>query len=131
MGNWLRIVLALVVGAHGLGHILFLASSLGIADWGQATRSWLLGSGGLARGLGSVIWIAAMVGFLAAAVGIFGESTWWRTAAIVSSVVSAVGLVLFWSSPAQSPVILALIFNVLVLGTLLILKWPTVAQIGS
>jgi hypothetical protein len=33
MANWLRLVLALVVGAHGLGHILFLVAWAGWRDW--------------------------------------------------------------------------------------------------
>lgn len=128
MADWLRVVLALVVGAHGLGHILFLAPLLGLADWGQPTQSWLLGSGGLAKGVGSLLWAATTVGFVLAAMGIFGESSWWRTAAIASSVVSIVGLALYWSSPVGSPVLSAFVFNLLVLGSLLFLNWPPITQ---
>lgn len=128
MASWLRIVLALVVGAHGLGHILFLLPLLGIADWGQSTRSWLLGSGGLAKGLGSVLWIAATVGFVAVAIGIYGENSWWRAVAIASSVASVLGLILYWSSPVSSPVLSAFVFNMLVLGSLFVLNWPPVTQ---
>lgn len=127
MANWLRILLAVVVGAHGVGHVLFLASSLGLADWGQSTRSWLLGDGGLARGLGSLLWVLAVAGFVAAAIGLFGESDWWRTLAIVSALISIVGLILYWASPATSPAISAFVFNLLVLGALVVLNWPAAA----
>lgn len=130
MATWLRLVLALVVGAHGVGHVLFLASSLGIAGWGQSARSWLLGDGGLARGLGSLVWLLATAGFVAAAIGVFGESEWWRTLAIVSALISIVGLILYWTSPATSPAISAFVFNLLVLGALLVLKWPASAHAG-
>ena len=128
MTNWLRLVLALVVGAHGLGHILFLVPLLGVADWGQSTHSWLLGDGWLAKGLGSVVWLVALVGFAAVTIGLFQLTSWWRTVAIGAAVVSTLGLLLFWSAPASSPVISALVFNLLVLGSLLILHWPPLTQ---
>jgi hypothetical protein len=37
MANWLRLVLALVVGAHGLGHILLVLGALLIFRWSPAT----------------------------------------------------------------------------------------------
>lgn len=128
MADWLRIVLALAVGAHGIGHILFLVSLLGISDWGQSTRSWLLGSGWPAKGLGSLIWIAAVAGFVVVAAGIFNKTDWWRPLAIIASAVSALGLLLFWTKPVNSPVVPALAFNMLVLGSLLVLHWPPSTQ---
>ncbi len=128
MSNWLRFILTVVVGAHGLGHILFLFPLLGIADWGQPTRSWLLGDGWLARGLGSLLWLAAIVGFTAVAIGLFTVTEWWRTAAIGAAAVSSLGLLLFWANPVNSPILSALVFNLLVLGALLIFHWPPIAQ---
>jgi hypothetical protein len=128
MADWLRFVLALVVGAHGAGHILFLVSLLGIADWGQASGSWLLGSGWLARGLGILIWLLAGTGFVAAAAGIFRETAWWPALAVISAAVSALGLILFWASPATSPAISAMVFNLLVLGGLLVFHWPAAVR---
>jgi hypothetical protein len=128
MSNWLRIVLALVVAVHGLGHVLFLVSLLGIADWAQATQSWLLGGGWLAKGLGAAIWLVAIVGFVVAAVGLFQMSGWWQQLAIIAAIVSIAGLLLFWESPPGSPVISALVFDLLVLMALLLLHWPPVAQ---
>ncbi|MFZ0546820.1 MAG: hypothetical protein WAM60_15345 [Candidatus Promineifilaceae bacterium] len=128
MANWLRILLAVLVGAHGIGHILFLVPLLSSADWGQSTRSWLLGSGLLARGLGSLIWIVAIAGFVGVAIGLFRGSDWWRPIAITASVISALGLALFWARPITSPVGSALIFNLLVLGSLLVFRWPPATQ---
>jgi hypothetical protein len=128
MASWLRIALALVVGAHGIGHVLFLAPLLGVAGWGQSARSWLLGDSGLARGMGSIIWLAAIAGFIAVTIGILSESSWWRTLAIISALVSILGLALFWSTPASSPALSALVFNLLVMGSLLVLHWPPAAQ---
>jgi hypothetical protein len=36
-----RTVFAMVIAAHGIVHIVFLIPLLGIADWRQATCSWL------------------------------------------------------------------------------------------
>ena len=44
MSFWWRVIVALLVGAHGVGHILFLLPLWGMADWGQSARSWLLGA---------------------------------------------------------------------------------------
>jgi hypothetical protein len=128
MSNWIRLILTIVVGAHGLGHVLFLVPLLGIADWGQPAQSWLLGGGWLSKGLGSLIWLAAVVGFTAVAIGLFNMTEWWRTVAIVAAAVSTVGLLLFWTNPVGSPVLSALVFNLVMLGALLIFHWPPVAQ---
>jgi hypothetical protein len=130
MSNLLRIALAIVVGAHGIGHILFLVPLLGIADWGQSPQSWLLGVGWPARIIGSLIWIAATAGFVAVAVGLFGETTWWRPLAIVAAIVSLVGLILFGGSPTASPVFFALLFNAIVIASLWLFNWPPVAIAG-
>jgi hypothetical protein len=131
MPTWLRIVLAIVVAAHGIGHILFLLPLLGAANWGQSAQSWLLGDGLFAKVIGGLIWLLAIVGFLTVAFGIFQETDWWRTLALAAAVVSTLGLALFWARPAGSPVISALVFNLLVAGALLVLNWPAAAQAGG
>lgn len=128
MSNMMRLIIAIVVGAHGLGHVLFLAPLLGIANWGQSTRSWLLGDGWLARGTGTLLWLAVLVGFTAVAIGLYHVNEWWRTVAIVAAAVSIVGLLLFWTNPVNSPVVSALVFNLFVLGALIIFQWPPLAQ---
>lgn len=128
MSNLLRLGIAIVVGAHGVGHVLFLVPLLGIADWGQPIQSWLLGGGWLAKGVGSLIWLAAVVGFTAVAIGFFNMADWWRTVAIVAAAVSTLGLILFWATPVSSPILSALVFNLVVLGALLVFHWPPVAQ---
>lgn len=127
----LRTVLAAVIAAHGIGHILFLVAPLGIADWGQFTRSWLLTGETPARLVGIMIWIAVLVGFAAAAYGLWNQESWWRGAAVAASVISTAGLALFWTNPATSPALSALVFNVLLLGALLIARWPGVEAVGA
>lgn len=131
MSFWWRVIVALLVGAHGVGHILFLLPLWGMADWGQSARSWLLGEGWLAKGVGSVIWIVAIVGFTAVAFGLLRQTDWWRTIAIIAAAVSTLGLLLFWASPPGSPVVSALVFNLLVLGALLIFHWPPAVELAG
>lgn len=129
-----RALLAVVVGAHGIGHVLFLVPLLGIVDWGQSTRSWLLtemGGDMLARVVGSVLFLAATAGFIAVAVGIFGQQEWWRGLAIGSAMVSIIGLVLFWATPVSSSTFFALAFDVAVLVALVVLNWPSPSLAGS
>jgi hypothetical protein len=124
--SW-RIVLAIVLGAHGIGHILFLVPSLGIAEWGQSTRSWLLTNlvgDGVARAVGSLLWLVAIVGFVAVGVGFVGQEGWWRALAVGSAAVSLLGLVLFWSAAAGSSAFAPALFDVAVLVAILVLHWP-------
>jgi hypothetical protein len=130
MSNLLRVALAIIVGAHGIGHILFLVPLLGIADWGQSTQSWLLGAGSPARIIGSLLWLVATAGFVAVAVGILGETTWWRPLAVVSAIVSLIGLIVFWTMPTASSAIFALLFNAIVIASLWLLNWPPAAVAG-
>ena len=101
----LRSVLALLIAAHGVGHILFLVPLLGLANWGQASRSWLLTAETPARLIGSLLWITVIIAFGAAVFGLLGQQGWWRTAAIAAAVISSAGLILFWvlrSDPQRS-----------------------------
>lgn len=125
-----RAILAIIVGAHGVGHVLFLTAALGIADWGQSAHSWLLSNESAAKVAGGIIWAVALLGFVAAAVGLFGELAWWRTVAIIVSIVSLVGLALFWDNPPTQPAVAAAVFNVVVLLALLVFKWPPTSVAG-
>jgi len=127
----LRAVLALVIGAHGIGHILFLVPLLGIADWGQSTRSWLLTGESSARLIGSILWVVATIGFCVAVFGLWSQLSWWRNVAIVAAIVSTIGLVLFWANPVSSSAVFALAFNVIVLGALLLAHWPSIEAVGA
>ena len=123
----MRLVLTLVVAAHGIGHVLYLLPLLGLANWGQSTRSWLLSNRlgiTLTGVIGGLLWIFATTGFTAAALGIYAQTPWWRTLVILSACASLVGLVLFWSPGAKSSPLASLVFDVLLLVALLLLHWP-------
>lgn len=125
MSNWLRILLLIAVFAHGVGHVLFLVPALGVAGWGQVTRSWLLTgplSEGAARGLAMLIWLAVILGYLAGLYGYFTQAAWWPQALVNASALSALGLVVFWDG--SPPLLSALTFDILVIVALQFFKWP-------
>jgi len=130
--NFWRILIALVLAAHGIGHTYFLVYALGLDKRVQASRSWLLSGrvpGAVVMGVGILIWLLATVGFVVAGVGVFGQHDWWRGLAVVSSVISLLGLALFLQ--AKLPFFNAGAMDVIILVALLLLHWPSPALIGS
>ncbi|NLE75563.1 MAG: hypothetical protein GX605_02275 [Chloroflexi bacterium] len=125
----MRAILALAVGAHGLGHIFFLAPTLGLSGWGVFGRSWLLSGRVPAVAVqtkGGAPWLLALLGFVAAEVGVWGQHGWRRDLAIASAALSLRGLALF-AQPLQ-PFISAGLMNVAILVALLWLRWPPTGQ---
>jgi len=98
----LKIVIALVLFAHGVGHSIGLLQVFNVASVnpGWHGDSWLLtGMVGptATQTVGAILWTTAMVGFVALAAIVLGwlPASWWTTLAIVASVASLTGLVLF------------------------------------
>lgn len=128
MNNWVHIILLVAVFAHGIGHVLFLMPTLGLASWGQSTQSWLLTSllgDKLTRGFGTLIWVAVILAYLIGVYGFFTQTTWWPQLLVGASGVSAIGLFLFWAS--SSPVISALVFDLVIILALQVFKWPALS----
>ena len=128
----LKLVLAGVVLAHGVGHLLFLGPSLRVVDWaGQTSHSWLLTGTlgeGPARAIASAIWIATVVLFVAGVGGFLLDSAWWRPMTVAGAVVSMLGMVLFWDGLATSNAAFALAFDIVLLVSLLVVHWPVAAE---
>jgi hypothetical protein len=137
-GTILRIIIALVFLVHGVGHFMGIMPALGLASVkGWSSRSWLLTPllGDAASSIISfVLFAAALVGFLAAALGLMGwlvPHDSWRTLAIVSAVISLIALALFWNA-FVSPInkLGAIAVDVATLVCLLGLNWPSEADLG-
>lgn len=129
--NLWRVVLGLVIAAHGIGHMFFLVPTLGLAQWGFAGRSWLLSGkvpDTLIKIVGSILWVLAIAGFVAAAGGLWSQQAWWRGIAMASSIVSLLGLALF-VQPTQ-PFVSAAVLDIVILVAL-ILRWPPVDLVGA
>ncbi len=131
----LRIVVAVVLIAHGIGHVLFLGPALRIASWAeQSGGSWLLSStagDGVAHAVGALVWAAATVLFVASGTGLLLSQEWWRPLAVVGAVVSLIGIFVFWDGILTASAVPALIVDVAVLVGLLVAHWPSVEAVGA
>jgi len=126
---------------HGLGHggafgaLLWTRTGKEAGGWLPA-RSWLFPSlsPATARMVAGIFWIAALLGFVAAALGFWGilvpESVW-RPLAVVFSVVSITGIVLFIGNWPPFNTLAALAVNVAVLVTQLWMHWPPVSMYAA
>jgi hypothetical protein len=135
----LRIAIAVILIAHGIGHTLGLFPLFG---WGKSDawtgQSWLF-TGLLgdtpARWLGALIWIAATLGFIAAGMGILGFAPLqapWRTVAVASSILSLVGVLFYWNGfPDMGPRVGALAVDIVALAALLVMHWPPPEMIAG
>jgi hypothetical protein len=136
----------LIFGAlmvHGLGH----GGALGALAWialrpgdptggWQAARSWLMPTLPIATAtaVASGFWIISMLGFVAAALSFWGivlPGEAWRPLAIASAVVSLVGITLFFGTWPPFNTLAALVVNLAVLVSLLLLHWPAEAVLHS
>jgi len=98
----LKLVIALILFAHGIGHSMGLLQVFKVATVNPAWHgdSWLLtGVAGptATQAVGAVLWIAAIIGFVALGAVVMGwlPESWWTPLAVAASVVSLAGLVLF------------------------------------
>ena len=126
----LRLVIALVLLAHGIGHSMGLLQVFKVATVNPAWHgdSWLLtGVAGptLTNAFGVVLWALAIFGFAALAAVVMGwlPGEWFQPLAIGSAVISLVGVLFF---PMAFPVfstIGAVAVDVAVLVAVLWMHW--------
>lgn len=102
-GSW-RWVIAVVLLAHGVGHVLGLLPLFGVSATGPwHNRSWLLAGGSVeafGRWLAPLLWVVAVVAFVVVGLGVLGvgiQGAPWRAVALAAAVVSAVAVVVFWN----------------------------------
>ena len=134
----LRTIIAIFLFVHAIGHIQGIVASLGVIKsetWN--VRSWLfdglLGEKG-SRILAMILFAVCVLGFLATAFSFLGVGLpheLWRTLAIIFAVPSVLGLVAYWNAFAQFfNKIGAIGVNGWILIVLLLLKWPSEAELG-
>lgn len=93
---WLRIVVGVLLIAHGLVHLLYLAPDTPFS----LERSWIVPEGSR-RPVAYALMGATIVAFLLVALalwGVPGLSTAWPVITIVAAAVSALLLVAFWNN---------------------------------
>jgi len=135
MSDAIRIVLAVVVVAHGVGHILFLGPVIGLGAWAEQTgHSWLLTSAigeTPSRAIATLVWTAVIVLFVAGVGGFLAGAEWWRAVTIAAAALSIAGIVVFWDGIATTNATFALVTDVVILGALLVAHWPSAELAGS
>lgn len=123
------IMVALLLAAHGIGHLLFLANSWGIWKTGTA-RAALFGSvlnaSQTAEGVIGLVWLIPLIGFLISAWGYASDTRWWRTAALVSALISTALIILWWNGLNMASAFPALVFDTAVA---VILLWQQNAEL--
>jgi hypothetical protein len=101
----LQTLTGLVLLVHGIGHVMALLPAFNISSsetWHY--RSWLLTrivGDKVSRFLVIVLYGAAMIGFIAAGLGVFNlivPHSLWQTLAVYSAVISFAALALFWNA---------------------------------
>ena len=128
-----RILIALVLFAHGIGHVMGPLQSFNVAVINPVWHgdSWLLsGLGTTATQLvGLAVWSVALVGFVAAAAVVMGwlPADWWTPLAVGSAVVSLVGIALFPVAFPTFSTIGAALVDVIVLAAIAWQHWTPAA----
>jgi hypothetical protein len=128
-----RIIYAIVIFVHGIGHSMGVMPLFGLGSETWHSDSWLLTNllgKQVTRVLGALIWAATTFGFLAVGLGIFGwgiPQSAWRTLAIVFSLVSLAGLFFFWNAfAAFFNKAGAIMVDLVCLIGILLFNWPPV-----
>lgn len=126
----IKLALALVLLAHGIGHSMGPLQVFRVAtvnpSWGG--DSWVLtglAGASVAQAVGVALWSLSIVGFAALAMVVVGwlPGTWWAPLATASSVVSLLGLLFFpIAFPAGSTLGCAVV-DIALLAAVLWLRW--------
>ena len=147
-GTTLRIIISIFLLGHGVGHVMGIIPALQLVDSEKlqqgALKNWSSDSWLLTRPLGdrasrticAALYGAAAVGFIAAALGVWGwlvPEAWWRTLAVISVIPSLLALLLYWNAlmlffPHK---VGALAVNLVTLVAVLWAHWPTAAELAA
>jgi hypothetical protein len=126
----LKVIIALVLLAHGIGHSMGLLQVFKVATVNPHWQgdSWLLGGGAgttASQFVGVALWSVAILGFAALAAVVMGwlPEDWFGTLAIGSSLVSLAGLLLFPVAFPLMSTVGALAVNLAVLAAVLWYQW--------
>lgn len=145
----IKILITAILLLHGIAFgrasitLLIVAAGRRSGDW-IPMRSWLFPSISMraASGIAFFFWFLSAVGFLAASWSFWSSLTSfgsWRQLAIVSAVISTLGIALFsgiWpGAPSRRlssiDTIIALVVNLAIFVCLLLLQWPPTAMFGK
>lgn len=126
-----KVVVAGVLGAHGVGHVMGWMPPLGLARFeGVTSGSWLLtgiAGEGVTRAAAVGLFALPTVGFGVAAVGLLLGQAWWRPVAVASAAVSLAAGALYPQALPVSSTVGSLAVNALVLVGVLVAGWGATA----
>ncbi|MGD2104448.1 MAG: hypothetical protein PVJ55_04950 [Anaerolineae bacterium] len=130
----LRTLFGVFIVLHGLVHLWPFALSRKLVEYepemGWTGRSWLftpIMGDPASRLLASVLYVLATAAFVASAVGLFANVSWWRRAIVASAVFSAAVILSFWDGSPELIVEKGLAGFLIDLGIILlvlVVKWP-------
>ncbi|MFT8838300.1 hypothetical protein [Liquorilactobacillus satsumensis] len=123
--SWTSIISAIVIGAHGIGHILGWGPAIKLT-WESPTtnlNSWLF-DGASARVMATLLFGIATIGFIATAFAMYTDQPWMRTTAITSAVISLLATIIFPHALPLSSIIGCTIVNIGVLVLVGTLQFP-------
>jgi hypothetical protein len=132
VSTW-RLVIGIVLIAHGIGHILGVLSMTRLGGERWNSRSWLLTDSigdSAAKVVAFVLWVVGCAVFVVAGLALlevgFPES-WWQPLAVGGGFLSLTSLALFWNAfPVLFPnKIGAIAVNLTAIVGLLLADWPT------
>lgn len=126
--DWFRMLLVVIVGAHGIGHVLFMPLIMEPLGLSASGRSWLLTpvvGDGIVRIAATAVAGVVLVGFIAASAGLLTRAPWWPTVAIASALASAALVLVMWGGLQESSAFFAFLFDGAVLVALLVAHWPS------
>lgn len=117
MMRWL-IVLAMLM--HGVGHIVFFLEAFTGSPMGFTDAPWLLpGAFTVGSPVGkafALLWLLAMLGFVAAAIGLLTRQVWWPALAVASAVISLFVLLPWWNTIAPSSRVWVLLADLVIIA---------------
>ena len=123
MNTVIKYVILLALLMHGIGHVIGFLGAWTSVPVGTNANPWLLGGGvTLQSPLGKVfglVWLAALVLFVAAVVGILTGQGWWPTVTVIAAVVSLVAIVPFWRAVPSGAQFGGTLFDIVILLALL------------
>ena len=92
-----RKVVAIIIAAHGIGHVMGVMSPLGIEIQGASGESWAFSrfGSGLTGAIEAVLFLIPTIGFVIAAVGLWTGADWFRAVAVGSALVSLIAIGLY------------------------------------
>ena len=125
----LKILVGLVLLAHGLGHSMGILQVFKVATVNPQWHgdSWILAGAGptVTQAVGVVLWSVALVGFALAAAVVFGwlPESYFAALAIVSAVASLAGIVFFPVAFPTFSTLGALAIDIVTLAAVLWYQW--------